>query len=214
MPSLRQILSAHAPVLLVDAASSRIQAGTWDGSGPARWSSSEEEPVIGLFRCLDSLGVDPAQMRAFAFAEGPGSVLGIRLSAVALRMWCAIAPRPVFAYHALALLAEAAGRPEPTFIADARRGEWHCCRRGRAPWRQPAAGLAPPLATPEGFRAWTPLPPGVESVPYRVDELMGRADGADLFRPVAEPDAFLPEPPNYATWSPQIHRAAQPELPS
>src|SRR6185437_3772559 len=125
MPSLRQLVSAHAPLLLLDAASRRIQAGLWEGEGPARWAASEEEAGIGLFRCLEALGADPARMKAFAFAEGPGSVLGIRLAAISLRVWGGIAPRPFFAYHALTLLAEASARPELTFIADARRGDWH-----------------------------------------------------------------------------------------
>jgi tRNA threonylcarbamoyladenosine biosynthesis protein TsaB len=130
-------------------------------------------------------------MRAFAFAEAPGSVLGIRLAAVSLRVWGCLAPRPVFAYHALALLAEASGEPGLTFIADARRGDWHSCRRGEAPQRVAGALLTGALAIPEGFRHWTPPPAGVRSVPYDVKDLLERAGEADLFRLVTEPDVFL-----------------------
>jgi len=214
MPSLRQLLAAHTPLLLLDAASSRIQVGVWNGSGPPRWAEATEEAGIGLFQGMSALGADPSQMRAFAFAEAPGSVLGIRLAAVSLRVWTSLAPRPVFAYHALALLAAANGRPDLTFIADARRGDWHACRQGEAPGRVATALLSGPLATAEEFRHWTPLPAGVELLPYRVGELLEKAAEADLFRPVSEPEAFLPEMPRYATWSPQIHRAAAPGVPS
>ena len=159
MTSLRRILADHAPLLVIDSASARIQVGVFGGP-EGRWATSEEEAGNGLFRCVESLGVDLSSVRGFAFAEGPGSVLGIRIAAMALRTWCALEPRPVFAYHALALLAQALGRPDLGLIADARRDAWHFCRLGEPVRRVPTAELAGPLAMPEGFRHWTPLPDG------------------------------------------------------
>ncbi len=210
MPSLRQILAAHAPLLLLDAASARVQVGFFEspGSLQGRWASSEEEAGVGLFRCIEELGADLGAVRSFAFAEGPGSVLGIRTAAAALRSWCAIAPRPVYSYHALAVLAEALPRPAGTaFIADARRGGWHLCRRAGPVQRVPSAELSPPLASPDGFRTWAEMPPGVERVPYVLSELLPQCLDAELFRESPAPDALLHEEPSYATWSPQIHRA-------
>lgn len=210
MPSLRQILAAHAPLLLLDATSSRVQVGFFGTPDPGqgRWASSEEEAGVGLFRCIEDLEADLAAVRSFAFAEGPGSVLGIRTAATALRSWCAIASRPVYAYHALAVLAEALPRPEGTaFIADARRGGWHLCRRAGPVRRVSSAELEPPLAAPEGFRSWAEMPPGVERVPYVLSELLVLCPDAELFRKSPAPDALLHEEPHYVTWSPQIHRA-------
>jgi tRNA threonylcarbamoyladenosine biosynthesis protein TsaB len=207
MPSLAQLLAAHAPLLLLDAASERIQAGYFRGEGAPAWADSRAEAGIGLFRCIEELSVDLAAVRAFAFCEGPGSVLGVRTAAMALRTWGVLSPRPFFAYTSLGLVARALGAPGSAAIADARRGFWHCCAPGGAVARVPQAGLAGELMMPEGFRHWSPLPAGVRTVPYALAGLFALVPDAGLFRPVEAPDAFLHEEPQYATWTPQLHRA-------
>src|SRR4051812_19637711 len=131
MPSLRQLLAAHAPLLVLDAASARVQVGWFGGGDPidARWESADEEAGTGVFRCIERLGVDVNVARAFVFCDGPGSVLGIRTTAIAVRTWCALAPRSVFSYHSLALVAESLGRDGVTVISDARRELWHALTR-------------------------------------------------------------------------------------
>ncbi|HVU23825.1 MAG TPA: peptidase M22 [Opitutus sp.] len=213
MPSFRAILAAHTPLLLLDAASARVQVG-WIEAGRAsdppcsgRWQAAEDEAGVALFRCLESLGSNPHDARAFVFCDGPGSVLGCRTAAMAIRAWCVLRARPVFAYHSLALVAHALGRPEVSVIADARRDAWHSASIAAPLRRLPAAELAGELVMPEGFRHWAPLPPNVARAPYSLADLLPRALDADLFRPTEAPDAFLHEEPGYATWTPQIHRA-------
>ncbi|MSU25492.1 MAG: peptidase M22 [Opitutus sp.] len=207
MPSLRQLLAAHAPLLLIDAASARVQVGWLTGEGAARWENSDATAGIGIFRGVESLGINVRDAGAFLFCEGPGSVLGIRTSAMALRTWCVIAPRPVFAYGSLALTAHALGRGDTTVIADARRDSWHCFQLGGVLRRVPTAELAGELALPENFRHWSPLPAGVARVPYSLAEMLRRVADVELFHATDAPDAFLHEEPSYATWTPKIHRA-------
>ncbi len=207
MPSLREIVAAHAPLLLIDAASSRVQVGLFGGNDDARWQTEEEEAGRGLFRCLQVLEVDLDTVRAFAFCEGPGSVLGIRTTAMAVRTWCAMAPRPIFAYASLAVVAQALGRREVTVIADARRDSWHTFSMGDTWRRIPTRELRGELAMPEGFRHWSSLPQNIRRVPYALAELLPKTAAADLFRTTTSPDAFLPEEPSYVSWTPQIHRA-------
>ena len=109
MPSLSQILAERSPLLLIDAASARIQVGILGAGEPPRWSSRQEEAGIGIFECLDELGDEMDSVRSFAFCEGPGSILGIRTSAMALRIWNVLMPRPTFAYIGLAVVARALG---------------------------------------------------------------------------------------------------------
>ncbi len=206
MASFREILAAHAPVLLLDAASARVQVG-WIEAGGSRWQSAEEEAGVGLFRCLEALGVRPSEAGAYVFCDGPGSVLGCRTAAMAVRAWTVVQPRPVYAYHSLTVVAQALGQPGVTVIADARRDAWHSVTAGGPLRRVPTAGLRGELVTPEGFRHWTPQPDGVRPVPYSLAELLPRVLDADLLRPTDAPDAFLHEEPTYATWTPQVHRA-------
>lgn len=207
MPSLRQLLAAHGPLLLIDAASARIQVGLLQPDQPARWAGSDEESGVGVFKCLEQLALQPADAGAFIYCDGPGSVLGIRTVAMALRTWGVLTPRPVFAYHSLALVAQALGRPGATLIADARRDTWHCATLDSSLRRVPTAELAGELIMPDGFRHWSTLPAGVTRTPYSLAALLPQVADKDLFRATEAPDAFLHEEPSYATWTPQVHRA-------
>lgn len=119
MPSLTQLLREHAPLLLLDAASLKIQVGWFPGPhlDSPRWHAAEGEAGTELFRGFEAIGAEPGAAGAFAFCEGPGSVLGIRTAAMAIRAWCALRPRPVFAYRSLALLAEATSKKGPAAAA-------------------------------------------------------------------------------------------------
>jgi tRNA threonylcarbamoyladenosine biosynthesis protein TsaB len=208
MPSLSQILAEHSPLLLVDAASARIQVGVLAAGAPPRWSSRQEEAGVGIFECLDELGDEMDSLRSFAFCEGPGSILGIRTSAMALRVWNVLHARPTFAYIGLAVVACALGRPGTAVIADARRGHWHRLSIGGILERVTASGLSGELVTPEGFRHWGPLPPQTTQAPYDLAAMFALPGvaRADLFRPADSPDAFVHEERSYAKWVPQIHR--------
>jgi tRNA threonylcarbamoyladenosine biosynthesis protein TsaB len=209
MPSLSQILAGHSPLLLIDASSARIQVGILGAGVPPRWSSRQDEAGIGIFECLDELGDEVDSMGSFAFCEGPGSILGIRTSAMALRIWNVLRPRPTFAYIGLAVVARALGRPGAAVIADARRGHWHRLSLGGVLERVPTSGLTGELVTPEGFRHWDPLPPQTAETAYDLAAMFALQPvaEADLFRPAESPDAFLHEERTYAKWVPQIHRA-------
>lgn len=226
MPSLRQLLAAHAPLLLIDAASARVQVGWIEGVSErlnrethpdanaglnARWYAADDEAGVAIFRGIEALGVAIADVGAFVFCDGPGSVLGVRTAAMALRAWRVLSPKPMFAYRSLALVAHALGRDDVGVIADARRDCWHHYQIGKGLRRLPASDVAlgsSELAMPEGFRHWTALPSDrVERVPYSIADLLPRAAEADLFAATDAPDAFLHEEPSYVTWTPQIHRA-------
>jgi tRNA threonylcarbamoyladenosine biosynthesis protein TsaB len=208
MPSLSHILSQNASLLLLDASSERIQVGLL-GDGSPRWASRTDEAGVGVFDCLDALGVEIGSVPAFAFCEGPGSILGIRTTAMALRTWNILRERPLFAYVSLAVVAQAVGRPEVSFIADARRSHWHRFRLGGSLERVPAEDLDGEMMSPDGFRHWEPLPEGTAQISYDLASLFSlpAVADADLFLLTDAPDAFLHEEPSYAKWVPQIHRA-------
>jgi tRNA threonylcarbamoyladenosine biosynthesis protein TsaB len=209
MPSLSQILRDYSRLLLIDASSGTIQVGLLGSQDKPRWASRTQDAGVGLFECVDELDVEIDSVGSFAFCEGPGSILGIRTSAMALRMWNVLRPRSTFAYVGLAVVARAVARPEVAFIADARRGLWHRQTMGGKLERVPASELAGELMTPEGFRHWDPLPPGTSTTRYDLAKIfsMPPVYDADLFREAPSPDAFLHREPEYAKWTPHIHRA-------
>lgn len=214
MPSLRQLLAEHPVLLLIDTASARVQVGLWTAgeAQPPRWLVSDTEASTGLFACVDSVlresGLRIADVGTFVFCEGPGSVLGIRTAAVALRAWRVIQPKAfTCGFQSLDLITRALNRPEVSVIADARRDTWHVARLGSPLRRMTAAELSGELVMPEHFRHWTALPSGVGTTGYDVAALLAALPDADVFHTAAEPDAFMHEDPSYVTWTPQIHQA-------
>ncbi|MEO6244682.1 MAG: peptidase M22 [Opitutaceae bacterium] len=207
MPSFREI-RRHGSVLLIDAASATIQVGLLGADGIESWATSPEESGIGIFKSATQLAIVPASIDAFVYCEGPGSVLGIRTSAMALRTWCMLKPRPIYAYTSLAVVAHALGRSEVGVIADARRDLWHHYQLGHGLRRMPTGDLSGKLVMPAGFRHWTQLPPKVETCTYALADILPQIDDAELLRATDAPDAFLHEEPSYLTWTPQIHRSA------
>ena len=207
MQNLTQILAAYPSVLVLDAASEVVQVGWLRADAAPTWVESRETAGIGVFRAIQALNLPLFGVKAFIFCEGPGSILGIRTVAMAIRTWQADASRPAFAYSSLALASVASGRPGLSVIADARRAHWHHYQPETGLTRVPAEALGESLATPDGFKAWSPRPPGVLSVPYSVKDALAAHPEYPFFRETEAPDAFLHEEPAYAGWTPQIHKA-------
>lgn len=210
MTSLRQLLATHETALIIDAAASCIQAGWMRQGGEARWATANEEAGTGVFQCVQMLDINVESVGAFVYCHGPGSILGIRTSAMALRTWTLLKPRPVYAYCSLALVAHALGRDDVSVIADARRDSWHQYRTGGPLRRVATTELEGALVMPENFRHWSTLPGAVSLVPYSISDLLPQTEQHDLFEPTEAPDAFLHEEPSYVTWTPKIHRAPAP----
>jgi tRNA threonylcarbamoyladenosine biosynthesis protein TsaB len=207
MPTLRDLAGQHGPLLVLDASSSAAQAGWWPSAGEPTWSRISGEAGIALFQALEALAISPTEAGAYVYCDGPGSILGVRTSAMAVRAWSVLAPKPVFAYHSLSVVAASLGNSRAHVIADARRDTWHCALADGSIARIASAQLPESVVMPEGFRVWSQLPRPVPTVPYSLAALLPRVADADLFHPVAAPDAFLHEEPSYAKWTPQIHRA-------
>ena len=219
MPSLTQLLTSHDRLLVLDAASLAVQAGLLRTDCTAMWRSSREEAGTGIFinarSLLDAAGLGIGDIGAFVFCEGPGSMLGIRTIAMALRTWQVLAPRPCYSYQSLAVAGCCAWLQSPprafTVVADARRDCWHCqpvTSGGHLPplQRLPAAALPDgDLVMPENFRTWAALPRPSATCSYDLAQLMPAVGDRDLFHPVELPEAFQADAPGYRKWSAQIH---------
>lgn len=226
MPSLTQLLANHRSLLVLDAASTAVQVGLLRAGSPAVWRyTADAEAGTALFASsqavLHEAGIKMEDVGAFVFCEGPGSMLGTRTVAMALRTWQVLKPRPAYAYQSLTLLAHdivvVTGVRGPfSVITDARRESWNRVAVTADDAVQPlqrvsAADLAAgsePLYSPPVFRAWATPPRKTRDYPYNVEALLkGHAD-RDLFRAVDAPDAFQHEAPEYKKWSAQVHSAA------
>lgn len=221
MPSLTQLLANHDRLLILDAASTRVQVGLLCAARPAGWRTADDEAGTAIFTgtaaVLAGAGLKPDDIDAFVFCEGPGSMLGTRTVAMALRTWQVLKPRPAYAYQSLALAGRFAWVQTPrsfSVIADARRDTWHS-QAVRAdgtllPLQRLAAADLPAgeLRTPEHFRAWAQPPHPAPACSYDLAKIFPSLAEGDYFHAVAAPDAFQHEAPAYRKWSAQVHSAA------
>lgn len=210
MSSLRQLVADHGPLLLIDAASARVQTAILQNA-QTQWACAEEEAGTGIYECVAKLAFDLGKVEGFVYCEGPGSILGIRTAATALRTWNTLRSRPVWSYKSLELVSKTDEAQGLTVVSDARRDSWNLVRPGGRLERVKTEALPQhqSLATPEGFKQWTRLPTGTElrTISYNLERLLPTVSELDLFSSSGDPDAFLHEEPTYATWTPQIHRA-------
>lgn len=212
--SFNTLRQQHHKLLIVDAASQVLQVGWIESGQDDRWVSLESEAGTGLYHALEQLAVSPNDANAFIFCEGPGSMLGIRTIVAAFRTWVALNPRPIFAFRSLELAAANLEQPGATLICDARRQSWHTLVLDDAGQfgeiqRLPTTELpAGPIYTLAGFRSWTPLPsPAPTALVYDARQLSDVVADLPLLFFTADPDAFQPERPTYAKWTPRVHQA-------
>ena len=222
MARLTQLLANHGSILVLDAASQRVQVGLLQVGKSAVWHATTDEAGRGVFAgteaVLSQAGLGIGQVETFIFCEGPGSMLGTRTVAMALRTWLTLKPRPVYAYLSLAVAARFAWSQQTgrdlTVIADARRETWHCqpirTDGSMPPLQRLSAAEVPAgeLLTPENFRAWAEPPRPTASCSYELAEIFPTIADGDYFTATEAPDAFQHETPEYKKWSAQAHSAA------
>ena len=208
-------LSRHRLPLLVDA-SSQVQVGIPDSKG---WLSlvREEKPALeSLFvaipKSLEEIDASISAIDAILFCEGPGSTLGLRVAATAVKtILRENEPSPtLFTYNALdlaAILSNDASRP---ILAPFRKGK----RFLRRPIEDSAIGsieileepISESLATEAlhlpSLRSWETLPEGLDVLDYDLSHIAGLAGIAPILRPAEIPEVVTPLPAEFRKWKP------------
>lgn len=223
--SLAEVVAAHGSVLVLDPCTLHVQTGLLRAGHAPLWHTGGDDSSVHLFAsvqsCLAAAGLKPGQVGAYVFCDGPGSQLGIRTAAMALRTWQALrtTPAPVFTYRSLLLAALTHARRQPgpfAVVADARRDSWHAVRIAAEGTASPVlratraelADWPEPLLTPAGFRAWAQPPRPAGICAYDCAEMAAALTALPLLTAVAEPEPWLSAPITYQTWTGQRHRAA------
>jgi len=214
------------PILLLDASATKVCVGVLEGHRWLAFAESESQALESLFdlvvQVLNKAELNLGAIRGFLFCEGPGSVLGIRLVAMAIRTWRAFpehAHKPVLAYRSLlaaeAMLAAEKKLQAPyTIITESRMKKWNILQNGDGVSENEIRevtdrDLSDMSETHYYFNQRAGGKPPSNVIKFNYDLKVHPAIFSNLLslRMVAEPDAWLPENTIYQKWSAQRHGA-------
>ena len=214
-------MSAPEPCLVLDgSARAGVRVGVLSGGRWVGQGISPDGALEGLFGCVEAALAEAklklGDIRSFALCAGPGSVLGIRIAALAVRSWSALEPRPIFVWESLAALARsalAAGEKGPFLVAaESRLKRWHALEVGSdgslgVPFEAEAAELNSSgrrvLASSDAASAVLTSHVAVAH-PWSALPVFFSAPG--FLREESAPDA-LNVANDFATWSGERHRS-------
>jgi len=217
--------SLPSPTLVIDGSQTAVFAGVL-GTGGAWLAQSEAPgtPLERLFpavrRVLGESGHALGDLRSFAYCRGPGSVLGLRLSAMALETWRRTAGTPpaLYGYNSMALTAALLARDRAPgnalLVADWKKGAWHAVRFEAGAFRPPEAIGDEVLAARDGplyhlpqRKGWQSPPPGAIRLDYQPERLPEILAEDGILAPTSAVELDDGGGPAFQKWTPERHRA-------
>jgi tRNA threonylcarbamoyladenosine biosynthesis protein TsaB len=206
--------------LLLDGSGLNPRAGLWN---KGRWLAYRESPSPaletlygGVRDLLTEAQLTWTELGGYLYVDGPGSVLGLRLTAMAVRTWQTddaerpTGSRPVFACGSLPLaaaLAQAAKVPVPYAIfTESRQGRWHVLRvDGRVPPESSREVGENELPTGTLFhlparKAWSKPPSHAQGLPATLQEYPEILGQPGLFHSTATAVPYAMHGPEYKKW--------------
>lgn len=134
------IAELHFPALVIDGSGRSIFIGVlgvdlkWIGVSEQDGTPSEDL-FRGVQRVLKAARIRLSAIRSYLYCEGPGSVLGLRLCAMAVGTWSQIYPESanLYSYNSLRLSALILQSKDPDLeealiVSDWKKGVWNAIR--------------------------------------------------------------------------------------
>ncbi len=211
--------------LLLDASASKVQVGLLQGEVWLAFRELEEEAINSIFdgtsACLKEAKMPLEDVAGFLFCEGPGSILGIRLAAMAINGWRsqpAHRQASLFSFRSLeaaVALFKHMGEPMPFHIvSEYRQDRWHLVSVNEDGERIDITLVdTTDLSKLQGSvyclprRKNAPVPPVfIHTRDYSLFELPRVLNSANLLHKIDKPEIYLPEKPVYVKWDAKRHR--------
>ena len=212
----------ESPALLLDASASNVLVGIWSDG---RWLAFQEghrcEALESIFTSTKSVlkaaGVALTEISGFIYCEGPGSVLSIRISAMALRAWqssLAGGPRPIYAYQSLRasafLLKSKESHATGLIMAPSRMGYWNILDIESSETAVIEEIKDPARLSGNIYfldqRGTTEVPIKTTPAPYDLQSYPELFTQNHILKQTEEPNAWLPVVPEYKKWKAERHR--------
>jgi len=214
-----------SPALVVDGSGPCFFAGILGSSGAWLDYRKAEAPALeSLFPTVDEVlrgaGVDLSDIRSFVYCEGPGSVLGLRLCAMAIETWRRIyeTPARLYGYNSLKLVAaellrHEGIREEALLISDWKKDSWNSLKIADDGLGEVAPVSAGELSQWKGplyhlpaRKGWQKPPDRAQEVSYNPESLASLLPVAELLAPREKVELYNSGVNSFRKWTPERHR--------
>lgn len=211
-------------ILFLDASSVVVHIGILNDNKWIGYFRSEDPALQSLFQgvevCLQTAGLHLSDITGFAYCEGPGSLLGIRLVAMAIRAWKeqkTFMDSMVYAYNSfdvsLELIRKIHNSKEPyAIVSQSAKGFWNFLSTDSSKIQVSEFSEAE-LASFSGT-LWLFKQKKIHSCErnfqtlafdYSLQQVPEIFYQGALLRPVDEPDAAFVREPEYVKWDSKRH---------
>lgn len=212
----------NAVYLVLDASHPDVSVGLIRNGEWLALKSDKAPALNALFSltqsCLEEAAITLEQVGAFIYCKGPGSMLGLRVAAMAIRTWMHLVPNAeILSYSSLDLARRARllEKPESSFeiIADWKKTAWH--------WMDSSSGTIGSKGTDElqdntdtpllyisQRKGWKSPPEHATPITYSIEKLPKIvAKQPDFLTETEIPEAFQHSEPEFQKWTPKRHGA-------
>ena len=216
-----------APTLVIDGSGSVVFAGVrgQDGAWLAK-SELDGAPLESLFPAveatLEAAQLSLSEIRSFIYCEGPGSVLGLRLCAMAIETWSRLNPESAhyYAYNSLQLTAalicaDTTGIDNALLVSDWKKGVWNAVKINQGIPGPTAVADDAMIAEWTGSlyhlpqrKGWQKPPVGATTVEYSPQRL---AEALDRLKPTTGVELYASGVNVFQKWTAERHSAPTPQ---
>ncbi|MDP4777215.1 MAG: hypothetical protein NWR76_04655 [Opitutales bacterium] len=226
MDTIPNIPEAHYPALAIDGSGSEVYAGILGADG--QWlaqSSQTGAPLEMLFPTVEATlkeaGLSLTDLRSYIYCEGPGSVLGLRLCAMAIETWSRLNPQSAhcYAYNTLQLCATLLLKDETLpkrtlLVSDWKKGAWNAVSLTDGEIGDTSVADDTTIAEWEGAvyhlpqrKGWQKPPANAISLSYTPGRLNELLQSHNFLRPTKGVELYASGVNTFAKWTPDRHRA-------
>ncbi|PXA03549.1 hypothetical protein DDZ13_11235 [Coraliomargarita sinensis] len=214
------------PALVVDGSSSCFFSGILGKDGEWLASKTADEPALeSLFTTVDevlkSAGLKLEAIESYIYCEGPGSVLGLRLCAMAIETWRRIQGRTtqLYSYNSLKLVAarllsEGEIKESTLLISDWKKDTWNSLQVEANTLNEVTPIHAGELSQWEGpvyhlpaRKGWQKAPDNTVEIAYEPKTIPKLWKHSGLFEPRSTIELYNSGINTFQKWTPQRHRA-------
>jgi len=224
-PEMTEQTPIPYPLLVTDCSSPGARVGILTETGWLAYQIKSGETGAVLFQAvkevLSETGLSLSQMAGYAYCEGPGSTLGIRINAMALRTWISLEDQPplLFSFKSLeaaaCLIRETEARQEAIAVfSDYRKESWNACSldqqghfssieivdlKSLDSWQQEQYFVQQRIHSPG-------RPPKSKLIHYDLQPLGTSSRFIQLLQLKDKPTVFQTSSTTFKKWVPQRHR--------